>query len=77
MVGGRRHAPATTPGKGQGTHLTGGWVGSREGVEGWGACNITKISEQKVFGPQKQKTEERNNRRFVCTYILVIFSSAV
>ena len=37
VVGGQRHAPAAlTPGKRIGTHFTGGCVGSRAGLDGFG-----------------------------------------
>jgi hypothetical protein len=52
-----------TLGKEQGTDFTGGWVGPRDGLERWGACNITKISEHMVFGPKfkfgTSNTEDR------------------
>ena len=36
-IGGQRYAPASlTPGKRQGIHCTGGWVGPRAGMDGWG-----------------------------------------
>jgi hypothetical protein len=35
-VGGQRHAPAAvSPGKRPGTHFIGGWVGSRDGLDGF------------------------------------------
>ena len=36
-VGGQRHAPvALPPGERHGTHCTGGWVGPRVGLDGYG-----------------------------------------
>jgi hypothetical protein len=40
-VSGQRHAPAALPpGMRRGTHFTGGWVGPRVGVEGYGKSRL-------------------------------------
>jgi hypothetical protein len=35
-VGGQRHAPAALPMERPSTHLTGGWMGPRAGLDGYG-----------------------------------------
>jgi hypothetical protein len=49
VMGGKRHAPAALPpGKRPGTHCTGGWVGSRAGLD---RCRNTCLHEDSISGP--------------------------
>jgi hypothetical protein len=47
-VGGQRHAPATLPQEGFGTHCTGGWVGPKAGVDG---CGKSHSHRDSILGP--------------------------
>jgi hypothetical protein len=48
-VGRQRHTPAALPpGKRPGTHCTGGWVGPRADLEGYGKSRLHRDS---ILGP--------------------------
>jgi hypothetical protein len=51
-VGDQPHAPATLrPGKRHGTHCTGGWVGTRAGMDGCGKSRLHRDSIPGTSGP--------------------------
>ena len=50
-VGVQRHAPAALSQEGPGTHCTGGWIGSRAGLDGRGKYRPQRASIPEPSSP--------------------------